>query len=343
MATFDLPEDPITPFDDEFAVELPVHDTVLGEAAPRGDSPAVVDGTTGRAVGYRELAGTTRRLAAGLAGAGVEQGDVVALLGTNLTVYPLVLHACSRAGAVVYVMDGRTTETALRAQLAESGARWLIASRALLPAALRVCRGLAPGIRPVEGVFTLEPADGRRCVLDLAATAAPEPAVDIDPAGDIAVVHPSAGSRRCVRLTHSDLAADLALLASDNPLDAGERVLAGVPFADREGLSFLALHALRSGAAVVVMPELMNIPDLLDAVRVHRVETVFVTQTVLYGLVAAAPDDPSELGVLRRVVVTGPELGAATEETCAALLGVRRIEYLGRREYAAALPGPPLL
>ncbi|PBC60196.1 hypothetical protein BKI49_29625 [Streptomyces sp. Tue6028] len=333
--------DVISPFDENLVIDLPVYETVLGEAAARGTSPALIDGVTGRAIGYRELERATRRLAAGLADAGVEQGDAVALFATNTLWYPAVPHACARAGAVVCVLDSQADEAELAAQLTESGARWLFTTPALLPIVREAQRLRGPGQQPVEEIFTLEPVDGHRSVQDLIASESPEPIVDIEPVTDITVVHHAVGSRRRAQLTHSDIAADLAVLASDNPLEKGERVLAGVPFAQQDGLAFLTQHALRCGAAVVVVPELMHAPELLDAIRAQRVRTAFVTQSVLYSLVASAPEDVDELGPLERVVCVGPELTPDTAETCAALLGVEHIEYLGRQAFAGIAPPLP--
>ncbi|MFF4346899.1 AMP-binding protein [Streptomyces sp. NPDC001530] len=333
--------DAINPFDENLVIDLPVYETVLGDAAGRGASPALIDGVSGRTVGYQELELATRRLAAGLADAGVEQGDAVALFSTNTLWFPAVLHACARTGAVVCVLDSLADEAELAAQLAESGTRWLFTTPALLPIVRKAQRNLGAGVRPIEEIFTLEPEEGYRSVLDLVASDAPEPVVDIEPVTDIAVVHHAVGSRRRAQLTHSDIAADLAVLASDNPLEAGERVLAGVPFAQQDGLAFLTQHALRSGATVVVLPELLHAPELLDAIRRQRVRTAFVTQTVLYSLVASAPDDVDELDCLERVICVGPELTPDTAETCAVLLGVDTIEYLGRQTFAGIAPPLP--
>ncbi|WP_369263569.1 AMP-binding protein [Streptomyces sp. R35] len=333
--------DPVNPFDENLVIDLPVYETVLGDAAARGASPALVDGVTGRTVGYQELELATRRLAAGLADAGVEQGDAIALFSTNTLWFAPVLHACARAGAVVCVLDSQADEAELAAQLTESATRWLFTTPALLPLVRKAQRIVGAGPHPVEEIFTLEPVDGCRSVLDLVAVDAPEPVVDIEPVTDIAVVHHAVGSRRRAQLTHSDIAADLAVLASDNPLEPGERVLAGVPFAQQDGLAFLTQHALRSGATVVVVPELLHAPELLDAIRGQRVRTAFVTQTVLYSLVASAPEDTGELDSLERVICVGPELTPDTAETCAVLLGVPTIEYLGRQTFAGIAPPLP--
>ena len=52
---------------------------VLRHAARLGDKPALVDGPTGRALSYRQLAGAIERAAAGLAARGFGKGDVLAL------------------------------------------------------------------------------------------------------------------------------------------------------------------------------------------------------------------------------------------------------------------------
>ncbi|MEY9992207.1 acyl-CoA synthetase (AMP-forming)/AMP-acid ligase II [Streptomyces sp. V4I8] len=65
------------------AVELPIHEAVLGRAAEFGDTPALIDGTDGTTLTYEQLDRFHRRIAAALAEAGVRKGDVLALHSPN--------------------------------------------------------------------------------------------------------------------------------------------------------------------------------------------------------------------------------------------------------------------
>ncbi|MGW1926100.1 4-coumarate--CoA ligase family protein, partial [Streptomyces massasporeus] len=56
-------------------VSLPIHDAVLGRAAERGDAPALIDGAGELTLTYGQVDAFHRRVAAGLAEAGVRKGD----------------------------------------------------------------------------------------------------------------------------------------------------------------------------------------------------------------------------------------------------------------------------
>ena len=78
--------------------DVPLHELVLAEAALRGDRAAVVDGPTGRALTYDQLAAGVRQLAAGLAGRGFGKGDVFAIYSPNLPEYAVAFYGVSAAG-----------------------------------------------------------------------------------------------------------------------------------------------------------------------------------------------------------------------------------------------------
>ena len=65
-----------SPHPDVEIPDLPLHELVLAGAGGRGDRPAVVDGPTGRALTYAQLAAGVRQMAAGLAARGFGKGEV---------------------------------------------------------------------------------------------------------------------------------------------------------------------------------------------------------------------------------------------------------------------------
>ncbi|WP_369381916.1 AMP-binding protein [Streptomyces sp. cg36] len=95
----------------------------------RGDTPALVwereDGTRGR-LGYREAARLSARVAGGLRGLGVGEGDRVAgYLPPGPEAFAL-LFACARIGAVFVPMFSGFGAEALAVRLADAGARVLV-------------------------------------------------------------------------------------------------------------------------------------------------------------------------------------------------------------------------
>ena len=101
----------------------------LGEHA---DLPAFVDGTTGAALTFRELHEQVLRVAAALAQRGIGRGDVVALYAPNSPAWAAVFHGVLRANATLTSVNALYTAGELAAQLADSRARMIVTTAALL-------------------------------------------------------------------------------------------------------------------------------------------------------------------------------------------------------------------
>lgn len=192
-------------------VELPIHEAVLGRAAEFGDAPALIDGTDGTTLTYEQLDRFHRRIAAALAEAGVRKGDVLALHSPNTVAFPTAFYAATRAGASVTTVHPLATAEEFGKQLKDSAARWIITVSPLLQTARRAAE-LAGG---VEEIFVCDSAPGHRSLIDMLASAAPEPTVDIDPVTDVAALPYSSGTTgipKGVMLTHRQIATNLAQL-----------------------------------------------------------------------------------------------------------------------------------
>ena len=110
------------------AVELPIHEAVLGRAAEFGDTPALIDGTDGTTLTYEQLDRFHRRIAAGLAEAGVRKGDILALHSPNTVAFPTAFYAATRAGASVTTVHPLATPEEFAKQLKDSAARRALSS-----------------------------------------------------------------------------------------------------------------------------------------------------------------------------------------------------------------------
>lgn len=94
---------------------------VLLRAAVAPDKPAVIDGLTGRAISYGELAEAAGRTAAGLAARGFGKGDVLAIWSPNLADYAVAVFGAGLAGGIVTTMNPLYNPTELAHQLRDSG------------------------------------------------------------------------------------------------------------------------------------------------------------------------------------------------------------------------------
>ncbi|MFA5910922.1 MAG: 4-coumarate--CoA ligase family protein [Vicinamibacterales bacterium] len=234
-------------------VEIPrvaLHDFVLGGSAARGDAPALVDGTTGRALSHAQLVNQTRCLAAGLAGRGIRQGDVVAIWSPNLPEYAVVFHAVSRLGAILTTVNPTYTVDELAYQLKDSGARLLITTAALLDKA----RAAIVEAGNVIELITIDSADGVPSLATMSVDAEPPPVV-IDPDNDVVVMPYSSGTTglpKGVLLTHRNLIANLLQIDAMEPHDM-QALLGVLPFFHIYGMVVIMNFGLMRGATVVTL------------------------------------------------------------------------------------------
>lgn len=297
---------------DVAAVELPIHDAVLGRAAEYGDAPALIDGTDGTTLTYEQLDRFHRRVAAGLAEIGVRKGDVLALHSPNTIAFPTAFYAATRAGAAVTTVHPLATAEEFAKQLKDSAARWIVTVSPLLETARRAAE-LAGG---VEEILVCDSAPGHRSLIDMLASTAPEPVVDIDPAEDIAALPYSSGTTgipKGVMLTHRQIATNLAQLESAMPAGPGDRILAVLPFFHIYGLTALMNAPLRLGATVVVLPR-FELDTFLAAIQNHRITGLYVAPPIVLALAKHPLVEQYDLSSLTHITSAAAPLDASLAE-----------------------------
>ncbi|WP_225642374.1 4-coumarate--CoA ligase family protein [Streptomyces werraensis] len=301
-------------------VELPIHEAVLGRAAEFGSTPALIDGTDGTTLTYEQLDRFHRRVAAGLAEAGVRKGDVLALHSPNTIAFPTAFYAATRAGASVTTVHPLATPEEFAKQLKDCAARWIVTVSPLLDSA-RGAAGLAGG---VEEIFVCDSAPGHRSLIDMLASTAPEPVVGIDPAEDVAALPYSSGTTgvpKGVMLTHRQIATNLAQLQPAITAGPGDRVLAVLPFFHIYGLTALMNAPLRHGATVVVLPR-FDLEQFLAAVQNHRITALYVAPPIVLALAKHPLVAQYDLSSLKHVISAAAPLDASLAAACAQRLGL---------------------
>jgi acyl-CoA synthetase (AMP-forming)/AMP-acid ligase II len=301
-------------------VELPIHEAVLGHAADFGDHPALIDGTDGTTLTYEQLDRFHRRIAAGLADAGVRKGDVLALHSPNTIAFPTAFYAATRAGATVTTAHPLATAEEFAKQLGDSGARWIVTVSPLLKTALRAAE-LAGGIREI---LVCDTAPGHRSLIDMLATTAPEPRPAFDPAEDIAALPYSSGTTgtpKGVMLTHRQIATNLAQLEPAIPAGPGDRILAVLPFFHIYGLTALMNAPLRKGATVVVLPR-FDLETFLAAIADHRITGLYVAPPIVLALAKHPAVAHYDLSSLKYVISAAAPLDAHLARACSERLGL---------------------
>nr|WBO78702.1 4-coumarate--CoA ligase family protein [Streptomyces sp. SBE_14.2] len=307
-------------YPDVSPVDQPIHEFVLGRAAEFGDTPALIDGTDGTTLSYEQVDRFHRKVAAGLAEAGVRKGDVVALHSPNTVAFPTAFYAATRAGASVTTVHPLYTPEEFARQLKDSAARWIITVSPLLESARRAAE-LAGG---VQEIFVCDSAPGHRSLIDMLATTAPEPEVDIDPAEDTAALPYSSGTTgvpKGVMLTHRQIATNLVQLDAAVTAGPGERVLAVLPFFHIYGLTALMNAPLRKGATVVVLPR-FELDTFLAAIEKHRITALYVAPPIVLALAKHPAVDNYDLSSLKYLISAAAPLDAELAAACSRRLNL---------------------
>ncbi|MGW5637313.1 4-coumarate--CoA ligase family protein [Streptomyces sp. NPDC003832] len=301
-------------------VDQPIHEFVLGGAAGFGDTPALIDGTDGTTLTYAQVDAFHRRVAAGLAEAGLRKGDVLALHSPNTVAFPTAFYAATRAGASVTTVHPLSTPEEFARQLGDSAARWIVTVSPLLETARRAAE-LAGG---VEEIFVCDSAPGHRSLIDLLGSTAPEPEIDIDPAEDIAALPYSSGTTgtpKGVMLTHRQIATNLVQLDAAVTAGPGERVLAVLPFFHIYGLTALMNAPLRKGATVVVLPR-FDLETFLAAIQNHRITALYVAPPIVLALAKHPAVENYDLSSLKYLICSAAPLDAALAAACSRRLNL---------------------
>ena len=301
--------------------------------------PALVDGASGLRLSRAELAERSAALAAGLVERGIGRGNLVAVALPNHAWWPVVALGAWRAGAAIVPLGSRWTAEETARVLARVRPRLVVAAPASAPpvrealaaagcAAEVAVPGRAEATTPLEQLL----APGARDPFA-------QPRLSPD---DLAVVPFSSGTGgfpKGVRLTHGNLAASSAQVATSLGYHAGAVALAAVPFSHVMGLGLALFVPLSVGARIVTLP----VPEtgtVLELIAEHRVTHA----TVPLPVFTAIADDPSagrhDTSHLELLATAGAHVPAAVERRASRRLRALARQGYGMTEATTMISGP---
>jgi acyl-CoA synthetase (AMP-forming)/AMP-acid ligase II len=299
----------------------------LRRAAELGDKPAVVDGASGRALKYGELAPSVRGFAAGLAARGFGRGDTFCLCIPNLPEFVIAFHGVLAAGGRCATANPLYTVRELGHQLTDTQARMLLTT----PQFLEVAREAA-GSTGCE-VLVLDDVPGATPLAALLGDPGDAPDVPIDPNRDIAAILYSGGTTglpKGVMLSHRNLVATLALAEQPMDIRTDYVVIAALPFFHIYGLHVILNMALQVGATVIGMQR-FDVDQFLDLIERHRVSRAYIVPAMAVAL-AEADITGRDLTSLRHVLSAAAPLGTTLTEAVEQQLGCSVTEGFGMTE-----------
>jgi acyl-CoA synthetase (AMP-forming)/AMP-acid ligase II len=322
---------------------LPLHELVLAGAAERGSRAAVVDGPTGRALTYGQLAAGVGRMAAGLAARGFGKGDVFAVYSPNLPEYAVAFYGVSAAGGATTTVNPLDTADELATQLGDAGARFLLTVPPLLGRAIEAATGSG-----VEEVFVFGEAKGATPFASLlAATGPAPPTAGIDPASDLVALPYSSGTTglaKGVMLTHRNLIATLAQWNAVLPTGPQDRLIAVLPFFHTYGMGLLMGWALWCGATLVSMPR-FDLEEFLSTLQDQRITRALLVPPILHALATHPLVARYDLSALKLIGSGTAPLDPGLARACAERIGCPIVQGYGLTETTTAVcstAGAPL-
>ncbi|WP_309109650.1 4-coumarate--CoA ligase family protein [Saccharothrix sp.] len=317
-----------SPFPDVVVPDVSLHELLFADLGDRADRVALVDGTSGASLTYRQLAGAVDRLAAALAERGIGKGDVVGILSPNTPYYAVVFHGILRAGATATTINALYTADEVAHQLADAGAKMLFTVSVLLPNA-------APGAEKagVTDVVVLDQAEGYPSLAELLASTGPVPEVSVDPE-DLAVLPYSSGTTgkaKGVMLTHRNLVANIVQCGPLLEVGAETRILAVLPFFHIYGMQVLMNNGLYVGATVVTMPK-FDLAEFLRVIQDHRTNRVYIAPPVAVALAKHPLVDQYDLSAIDTIFSGAAPLDVDLAAAVSKRLGCRVSQGYGMTE-----------
>ncbi|KAK8965299.1 putative 4-coumarate--CoA ligase 2 [Platanthera guangdongensis] len=297
-----LPDIPI-------ANHLPLHSYCFENATNFAGNPCLISGVSGRAYSFAETHLLCRRAAAGLAAAGIKQGDVILLLLQNCPEFVFAFMGASFLGAAATAANPFCTPGEIRKQSAAAGAKIVITHSAYVD---KVERGITVITvdKPPAGCLPFSVLSG--------ADEASIPEVCIDGHDTVALPFSSGttGLPKGVMLTHRSLISSIAQqVDGENPnlhLRRDDVVLCVLPLFHIFSLNSVLLCSLRTGASVLIVPK-FEISSMLGLIERYKVTVAAVVPPLVLALAKNPAVESYDLSSIRIVISGAASLGKELE------------------------------
>jgi long-chain acyl-CoA synthetase len=312
--------------------------TILTETAlAKPDAP--VCKISGNTTSYRELDELSGRVAAGLRGAGLSPGQVVALQLPNIPHFLIAYFGALKAGLVVLPLNPLLMAPEIEYHLSDSSAALLVGFASMHAEAAKACETTDTPLYLVS--LNDDPLpEGARSVLELISMAPlEEPGGDVTArdADDTAVLVYTSGTTgkpKGAELTHFQLYMNCTVAGGLFGVRGDDVVLAVLPFFHVFGLSSVVNVFVRAGGCLSILPRFLPGP-VLDAMEADRVTVIGGVPTMLHAL-AREDIGGRDLSALRVAVSGGASLPEDVMRTFEDKYGIEVLEGYGMTETAAS-------
>jgi acyl-CoA synthetase (AMP-forming)/AMP-acid ligase II len=293
--------------------ETSLAEYVLQRAQEFGDKPALIDGSSGRTIAYKELAVIIRKLAAGFASHGFGRGDVLAIYSPNSPEYALAFHAVGMLGGATTMVPPLFTDTEVKTQLRDSGANYLLTIPQLLNKANQAVQG-----SKIRQIFVISEAEGAVPFASLLEHDGPLPEIKINPRSDLVALPYSSGTTgfpKGVMLTHYNLVSMLCQLHASQALNEKDTMVCVVPMYHLYGLHVVVNLGLSQGATIVILPR-YDLGQFLRTLERYGVTVAPLVPPLVLELSRVPQLDQHDLSKLRLIHCGAAPLAAEVAQAC---------------------------
>jgi long-chain acyl-CoA synthetase len=326
----------------------------------------------GARITYQEMDLITDRLAAGLASIGIKKGDRVGIFMPNTPQFVMAYFAVLKLGAIVVAVNPLYTARELVHQTNDAGLEVMLvmsnfynmvkevqAETKIKTLVVSNIKETLPSILAFLFTLTKEKKDGFRIQLaesdywmqDLINDHQPEqrPQVEVTP-DDNALFQYSGGTTgisKAAIAMHRNLVANAIQIRSwmIEAKDGEETVLMALPLFHVYGLVAGMLFGIRTGAALVMVPNPRDLKDLLGNAQKYKT-TIFPGVPTLYNLINNSPEAQAgkyDLSSIKACISGSAPLMRETKEQFEKLTGGVVFEGYGLSEAPTASHCNPLL
>jgi long-chain acyl-CoA synthetase len=348
---------------------VPLYGLLEESARKYPESPCTIN--KGAVISYREMNALTDQLAAGIAALGVKKGDRVGIDMVNSPQFVLTFFALLKAGAVVVAINPLYKQQEIIHQVNDAGIEVMF----VMSNVYKMIKAAQPNTKikkivvtnikdffpPVVALlftlalekkkgFRVELAEGDIWLKDLIAQHKPteRPKVEVGPE-DTAIFQYSGGttgtSKGAIAL-HRNLVANALQVRSWIPtaVDGKETVLMAIPLFHVYGMVAGMLFAIRSGAAMVMVPDPRDLKDVLTSIQKYKA-SIFPGVPAMYNAINNHPDviaGKYNLSSIKGCISGSAALMRETKEKFEALTGGKLVEGYGLSEAPTATHCNPL-
>jgi len=255
---------------------------------------AIIEGVSGKATSYADLAYRIGAASRGFKTVGVRRGTVVAVHMPNCPEFVVTFNALASLGAVITTSNPAYSPTELAHQFKDSGAEFVVTHPALEPT---VKASVANSGMKEERILTLGQPSASFLTTDVSSPGAPRSLPEVEsvdgPKTLLALPYSSGttGLPKGVALSHGNLVANLQQAGSF--MQEGDVVMGVLPMYHIYGIICIMGIPLLQGATCVTLPK-FDPPVFLSTMMKFKTNFMYVVPPILSFLVkhpAAAPLD----------------------------------------------------